>query len=163
VPLYLPQSVSGGNPVGLCLGPNDANAAGLPSWAANGMQNAKTVSPYLVPKAGAVQSLICTMEGAAISQGGPVSSPYMRIDIYSLQWNSATLLYTASVPLTTGVTGVNNTTSSGNMVQTASVTGIGVVVTAGAVLGVVFVPQSGDNSKINAVLNLFCQMAISFP
>jgi hypothetical protein len=61
------------------------------------------------------------------------------------------------------VTGVNNTTSSGNMVQTASVTGIGVVVTAGAVLGVVFVPQSGDNSKINAVLNLFCQMAISFP
>jgi hypothetical protein len=126
------------------------------------MQNAKTASPYLVPANGTIRSIYFGMAGAAISQGGPVSSPYMRIDIYRLNWNTTTLLQTLNVALDAAKTGINNATTSGNMIQT-SVTSIGLAVSAGDFIGVVFVPQSGDNSKINAVLNLFGQMAITFP
>jgi hypothetical protein len=161
VPLYLPQQISGGNPVGLCLGPNDTNVAGIPDWATNGLQNAKTISPYLVPKDGTLNSFYIGMAGAAISQGGPVSNPYIRIDIYQINWNTTTLLETLNIPLNAAQTGINNTTTSGNMMQT-SLKNIGLALTAGTFIGVVFVPQGGDNSKINAILNLFGQMAISY-
>ena len=163
------RAVSGGNPVGFCLGNDNTGASGLSSYSTNGMQNEKTVFPFIVPActAAAFAGIVFTMEGCAISQGGPISSPYMRIDFYRHNYNSVTSLGSINVPVSTtvGVTGVNNTISSGNQKQTVTVNATALAgitaLAAGDAIGMVFVPQGGDNSKVNAILNLFATVYIA--
>jgi hypothetical protein len=154
----IPDSISGGNPVGFVFGNDNTSRSGLPSYATNGMQNAKTIFPWIAPVAGTITGFTLTMEGAAISQGGPVSGSYMRVDVYKAGYNSETSQGSTNVSLNDAKVGVNNTTSSGNIWQTVTVTGLTYSVTQGDAVGIVFVPQSGNNAKINAILNLFMAM-----
>ena len=126
------------------------------------MQNEKNAFPFIAPLAGVIDSMTFTMEGAAISQGGPVSAPYMKIEFYRLNYNSVTSLGAVNVSLSASLTGINNTTSSGNQKQTVRVTALNLSVAQGDAIGVVFVPQGGNNSKINAILNLFGTMFFQF-
>jgi hypothetical protein len=157
----LAKAISGGNPVGFCLGNDNTQANGLPSYATNGMQNEKTIFPWIAPVAGTITAITFTLEGAAISQGGPVASPYMKIQFCKSGYNTVTLLGTINVALNAAKTGVNNTTTGKNYWQTASVTGLQLAVSQGDAIGVLFVPQGGDNSKINAILNLFATLVFT--
>ena len=95
------------------------------------------------------------MAGAAISMGVNPFGTYMRIDFYKYNWNTRTLLQTFNVPLNDALVGINNTTTDIDRVQTVVLSNINLSLVQGDAFGVVFVPQGGDFSRINAVINLF--------
>jgi hypothetical protein len=133
----------------------DTNASQLTTYATNGLQNAKNVFPLIMYGNGTIDSMRFTLDGSAISQGGPVSGSFLRIDFYLLNWNSRTSLGSFNVPLNDALVGINNSPTTTDYKQTVLLSNINIAVTAGDAIGVVWVPQSGNNSKINAIINLF--------
>ena len=148
------KSISGGDPVGFSTSEN-TNANGLTTYATNGLQNDKNIFPIIAPLNGKIDSMVFKMAGAAISMGGNPFGTYMRIDFYKYNWNTRTLLQTFNVPLNDALVGINNTTTDIDRVQTVVLSNINLSLVQGDAFGVVFVPQGGDFSRINAVINLF--------
>ena len=158
--LGIPRQISGGDPVGFAVS-GDTNSTQLTTYATNGLQNAKNVFPIIAPGNGTIDSMVFTIEGSAISQGGPVSDPYMRIDFYRMNWNSTTSLGSFDVSLNAAKVGINNSPTTTDYKQTVKLSSIAIAVSQGDAIGVVWVPQGGDNSKINAIINMFGVLKIA--
>jgi len=161
IPLGIAKAISGGDPVGFSIGDN-TNANGLTTYATNGTQNDKNIFPITVYANGVIDSMVINLEGAAISNFGPPSGTYMRIIFYKNNWNTITSLGVYNVPLNDALVGINNTTTNRDLKQTVKMSNLNIAVSEGDTIGVVAVPQGGDASRINAFLNVFATLKISY-
>lgn len=161
IPLGISQQISGGDPVGFALSDN-SNANGLTTYATNGIQNPKNSFPITAPLDGKIDSVVFKLAGAAISMGGTPSGTFLLIRFYRYHWNAKEILGEFHVLLNDALVGNNNATTDIDRVQKVVLSNINISLLQGDSYGMVFVPQGGNQSFINAINNLFGTLHYTF-
>ena len=161
IPLGISQQISGGDPVGFALSDN-SNANGLTTYATNGIQNPKNSFTIIAPLDGKIDSVVFKLAGAAISMGGTPSGTFLLIRFYRYHWNTKEILGEFHVLLNDALVGSNNATTDIDRVQKVVLSNINISLLQGDSYGMVFVPQGGNQSFINAINNLFGTLHYTF-
>lgn len=137
------------------------NPSGAPTTSSGnpGINNG-TVDPYLVPAAGTITEIRIKFAGAGVSTG-TVGTPTVRLRIYRVDYSTRTQLGT-DIDITISATGVGTfNNSSGDAFQTAVSSALSIAVSAGDLIGLEFINQSGTNDGINSIRRLFATVKIA--
>lgn len=122
----------------------------------NGINNGE-IDPYIVMQACTVNQIRIVFAGAAVSQGTVGASPTIRLDLYKAGFSTRTRVATYRITISATGVGVSNNTA-GDAFQTAVLTGQSTALAAGDAIGIEFVNENTDNTKINGLARAYVSL-----
>ena len=141
-------------------GGSTSNPSGKPSTTPFDSFTNGAIDPYQIFSAGTLTSIRITIAGAGVDAGSVGASPTLRLRVYKNNYNTRTQLG-SDIDIVLSPTGVGTfNNASGNAFQTAISSALSIALSAGDLIGVEFVNQSGSSNGISSVRVLMVTMKI---